>query len=212
MDLSKLNKIKNPLVLEFFPSLNSPYTYISFNRVLKLTEVYPIELSVRPVLPMLMRDMNIPSQKGKYILSDAAREGRKHGSIIKYIYSPIGSPALKAYSLFPIIDSYGFGFKYLSQLAKASFFDGINIGNEEYLEKLVNDFGLSWGIINKELNNNNWEKILKKNLDDMYKGNSWGVPSFKVTNSDGSNAYSQWGQDRIWLIENEIINRLSSHR
>ena len=212
MDLSKLNKIKNPLVLEFFPSLNSPYTYISFNRVLKLTEVYPIELSVRPVLPMLMRDMNIPSQKGKYILSDAAREGHKHGSIIKYIYSPIGSPALKAYSLFPIIDSYGFGFKYLSQLAKASFFDGLNIGNEEYLEKLVNDFGLSWGIINKELNNNNWEKILKKNLDDMYKGNSWGVPSFKVTNSDGSNAYSQWGQDRIWLIENEIINRLSSHR
>ena len=77
---------------------------------------------------------------------------------------------------------------------------------------MVNDFGLSWGIINKELSNNNWQKILKKNLDDMYKGNSWGVSSFKVTNSDGTDAYFQWGQDRIWLIENEIINRLSSHR
>ena len=77
---------------------------------------------------------------------------------------------------------------------------------------MVNDFGLSWGIINKELSNNNWQKILKKNLDDMYKGKSWGVSSFKVTNSDGTEAYFQWGQDRIWLIENEIINRLSSHR
>ena len=44
---------------------------------------------------------------------------------------------------------------------------GINIGNDKYLGKLVNDFGLSWGIINKELSNNNWQKILKKNLDDL---------------------------------------------
>ena len=47
---------------------------------------------------------------------------------------------------------------------------------------------------------------------DMYSGNSWGVPSFKLTNFDNSNPYYQWGQDRIWLIENEIIDRLSSRR
>ena len=211
-DSNQIIKKDNSLVLEFFPSLNSPYTYISFKRVERLIDNYPIKLLTKPVLPMLMRNMKIPNHKGKYILSDSAREGRKYGSIIKDIYSPIGSPANKAYSLFPIIDSYGLGFRYLEELTKASFFYGINIGNEEFLEKLSKDLGLPWDKIRVELNTDNWRSILEKNLKDMYSGNSWGVPSFKLTNFDNSNPYYQWGQDRIWLIENEIIDRLSNHQ
>ena len=211
-DSSQIIKKDNSLILEFFPSLNSPYTYISFKRVKRLIDSYPIKLLMKPVLPMLMRNMKIPTHKGKYILSDSAREGRKYGSIIKDIYSPIGSPATKAYSLFPIIDSYGLGFRYLEELTKASFFYGINIGNEEFLEKLSKDLGLPWDKIRVELNTDNWRSILEKNLKDMYSGNSWGVPSFKLTNFDNSNPYYQWGQDRIWLIENEIIDRLSNHQ
>lgn len=211
-DSNQIIKKDNSLILEFFPSLNSPYTYISFKRVERLIDNYPIKLLTKPVLPMLMRNMKIPTHKGKYILSDSAREGRKYGSIIKDIYSPIGSPATKAYSLFPIIDSYGLGFRYLEELTKASFFYGINIGNEEFLEKLSKDLGLPWDKIRVELNTDNWRSILEKNLKDMYSGNSWGVPSFKLTNFDNSNPYYQWGQDRIWLIENEIIDRLSNHQ
>ena len=211
-DSNQILKKDNSLILEFFPSLNSPYTYISFKRVERLIDNYPIKLLTKPVLPMLMRNMKIPTHKGKYILSDSAREGRKYGSIIKDIYSPIGSPANKAYSLFPIIDSYGLGFRYLEELTKASFFYGINIGNEEFLEKLSKDLGLPWDKIRVELNTDNWRSILEKNLKDMYSGNSWGVPSFKLTNFDNSNPYYQWGQDRIWLIENEIIDRLSNHQ
>ena len=211
-DSNQIIKKDNSLILEFFPSLNSPYTYISFKRVKRLIDSYPIKLLMKPVLPMLMRNMKIPTHKGKYILSDSAREGRKYGSIIKDIYSPIGSPANKAYSLFPIIDSYGLGFRYLEELTKASFFYGINIGNEEFLEKLSKDLGLPWDKIRVELNTDNWRSILEKNLKDMYSGNSWGVPSFKLTNFDNSNPYYQWGQDRLWLIENEIIDRLSNHQ
>ena len=211
-DSNQIIKKDNSLILEFFPSLNSPYTYISFKRVKRLIDSYPIKLLIKPVLPMLMRNMKIPTHKGKYILSDSAREGRKYGSIIKDIYSPIGSPATKAYSLFPIIDSYGLGFRYLEELTKASFFYGINIGNEEFLEKLSKDLGLPWDKIRVELNTDNWRSILEKNLKDMYSGNSWGVPSFKLTNFDNSNPYYQWGQDRLWLIENEIIDRLSNHQ
>ena len=211
-DSNQIIKKDNSLILEFFPSLNSPYTYISFKRVERLIDNYPIKLLTKPVLPMLMRNMKILNHKGKYILSDSAREGRKYGSIIKDIYSPIGSPANKAYSLFPIIDSYGLGFRYLEELTKASFFYGINIGNEEFLEKLSKDLGLPWDKIRVELNTDNWRSILEKNLKDMYSGNSWGVPSFKLTNFDNSNPYYQWGQDRIWLIENEIIDRLSNHQ
>ena len=62
---------------------------------------------------MLMRKMTIPTFKAKYIISDAAREGRKHSYPMGSIYSPIGKPARKAYSLFPVIDEAGKGFEYI---------------------------------------------------------------------------------------------------
>ena len=194
--------------LTYYPSLNSPYTLVSAKRVKELGEIYPINLITKPVLPMLMRDMTIPEYKAKYIISDAAREGRKYGHEIKNIYSPLGSPARKAYSLFPNIDKAGKGFEYIYELLNASFQEGVNIGNNDYLETLVNKLGLDWNIIKNDLNTKQWKHDLDLNLNDMYSGNCWGVPSFKVTDEDGGNPFYAWGQDRIWLIKEEIAKRL----
>ena len=194
--------------LTYYPSLNSPYTLVSAKRVKELRETYPINLITKPVLPMLMRDMTIPEYKAKYIISDAAREGRKYGHEIKKIYSPLGSPARKAYSLFPNIDKAGKGFEYIYELLNASFQEGVNIGNNDYLETLINKLGLDWSIIKNDLNTKQWKHDLDLNLKDMYSGNCWGVPSFKVTDEDGGNPFYAWGQDRIWLIKEEIAKRL----
>jgi 2-hydroxychromene-2-carboxylate isomerase len=195
--------------LTYYPSLNSPYTLVSAKRVKELGEAYPINLITKPVLPMLMRGMAIPEYKAKYIMSDAAREGRRYNHEIKAIYSPIGSPARKAYSLFPNIDKKGKGFEFIYELLNASFQEGINIGNDGYLEDLVNKLDLDWSIVKKDLNTKQWKQDLDINLKDMYAGNCWGVPSFKVTNEDGSDPFYAWGQDRIWLIKEEIAKRLS---
>ena len=210
LNLSAPNQmISNKKVnLTYYPSLNSPYTLVSAKRVKELSETYPINLITKPVLPMLMRDMTIPEYKAKYIISDAAREGRKYGHEIKNIYSPLGSPARKAYSLFPNIDKAGKGFEYIYELLNASFQDGVNIGNNDYLETLINKLGLDWNIIKSDINTKQWKHDLDLNLKDMYSGNCWGVPSFKVTDEDGSNPFYAWGQDRIWLIKEEIAKRL----
>ena len=157
---------------------------------------------------MLMRMMTIPNYKAKYIISDAAREGRKHGHEMKSVYSPIGKPARKSYSLFPVIDEAGKGFEYIEALLQASFQDGINIGDEVFLENLVTDLELDWSIIKKDLNTRRWKKILNDNVEDMYAGNCWGVPSFKITDQDGGNPFYVWGQDRMWLLKEEIFKRL----
>ena len=202
--LSSTNKIN----LTYYPSLNSPYTFVSSKRVKQLRDHYPINLITKPVLPMLMRGMTIPTHKGVYIVSDAAREGRLHKHEIKSIYSPIGKPARAAFSLFPSIDALGQGFEYIDELLKASFQEGINIGDKDYLKDLVISLGVDWNIVSKDLNSSNWKKDLDNNLSDMYSGNCWGVPSFKLTNEDGSNPYYVWGQDRIWLIKEEINRRI----
>ena len=195
--------------LTYYPSLNSPYTFVSTKRVRQLQENYPINLITKPVLPMLMRMMTIPTFKAKYIISDAAREGRTHKHEIKKIYSPIGKPARKAYSLFPIIDEMGKGFEYIEALLIASFQDEINIGNDAYLEDLVSSLRLDWSEVKKHLNNKQWKKDLNHNLQEMYAGNCWGVPSFKLTDDDGGNPFYVWGQDRMWLIQEEIVKRCS---
>ncbi|MFL2754436.1 MAG: DsbA family protein [Gammaproteobacteria bacterium] len=198
------------LNLYYYPSLNSPYTFVSVKRIRELSEEYPINLITKPVLPMLMRMMVIPDFKAKYIISDAAREGRKYGYEMKSIYSPIGKPARLAYSLFPKIDEYGKGFEYIDALLKASFQDGINIGEKSFLKELVESLELDWTIIKKELNTKRWKKILNDNCNDMYSGNCWGVPSFKITNSDDSDPFYVWGQDRIWLLKEEIYKRCNN--
>tara|TARA_A100000164_G_scaffold377327_1_gene416263 strand:+ start:1 stop:1404 length:1404 start_codon:yes stop_codon:yes gene_type:complete len=212
-DLENSNHSQIDLKLEFFPSLNSPYTYISFKRIREIFEKYPVKFEVKPVLPMLMRNMKIPPVKAEYILSDAAREGRKHNIIIKNIYSPIGKPAESAYSLFPIINNKGLGFDYLEKLMESCFFYGENIGEEKYLKKTISDLGLSWSEIKEELKNNDWKKLLNNNLNEMYKGGCWGVPTLKLTNTNSGYEYYQWGQDRIHFIEKEIISVLNfSHQ
>ena len=194
--------------LSYYPSLNSPYTYVSAKRVRELREDYPINLITKPVLPMLMRNMTIPAFKGKYIISDAAREGRKNDYAMGKIYSPIGKPARRAYSLFPIVDEAGKGFEYIDDLLYASIHEGINIGEEDYLKSLIDKLELNWSEIKKSLGTKQWKKVLDDNLKDMYEGNCWGVPSFKITDSDGSNPYYVWGQDRMWLLKEEINKRL----
>ena len=194
--------------LTYYPSLNSPYTHVSTKRVKELGQESSINLITKPVLPMLMRGMIIPSYKGKYIISDAAREGRKHKYEIKSIYSPIGFPARKAYSLFPAIDKAGKGFEYIQELLNASFQDGINIGSDDYLQSVVIKLDLDWNDIKKNFKSNAWKQDLDNNLKEMYEGNCWGVPSFKITNEDGSDPYYVWGQDRMWLIKEEINKRI----
>ena len=195
------------LKLEFYPSLNSPYSSISLERIKELEVKYPIEIVTKPVLPMLMRDMTIPRYKGKYIFKDTAREAIKYGVIFGKVNSPLGKPAERAYSLFPWVDEQGQGFEYICRLMISSFRKAEDIGKSSYLKALIKDLGLEWAEAEKHLDTDHWKIVLEENRLTMYKGNSWGVPSFRIV--DDGDAFTTWGQDRIWLVEEEIIKRLN---
>ena len=79
----------------------------------------------------------------------------------------------------------------------------------DYLKNLVCKLGLDWDEIKNNYKSHAWKKDLDNNLTEMYEGNCWGVPSFKVTNEDGSDPFYVWGQDRMWLIKEEINKRLN---
>ena len=193
--------------LEFYPSLNSPYTSISLERIKLLQSNYPIKIITKPVLPMLMRNMTIPRYKARYIFRDTAREAKKHDVPFGKVISPLGKPAERAYSLFPWIDQQGQGFEYICRLMISSFRKAEDIGINSYLKVLIEDLGLDWKEAQKHLDTDDWKDELEKNRLIMYEGNSWGVPSFRLV--EGDKTFTTWGQDRIWLIEEEIIKRLN---
>ena len=108
------------------------------------------------------------------------------------------------------MDKRSKGFDYIDALLKASFQDGINIGEDSFLENLVIELGFDWQEIKIHLNSSAWKKVLDDNVKDMYQGNCWGVPSFKSTNAEDSNPYYVWGQDRMWLVKEEIYKRIEN--
>lgn len=205
-DISIIPEDSN-IKLEFYPSLNSPYTSISLERVKQLQSKYPIEVITKPVLPMLMRNMTIPKYKAKYIFKDTAREAKKYGVPFGNVISPLGNPAERAYSLFPWIDEKGLGFQYICRLMISSFRKAEDIGSNSYLKALIEDLGLEWKEAQDHLDTDSWKGVLEKNRLTMYEGDSWGVPSFRLV--DEYETFTTWGQDRIWLVEEEIINRLN---
>lgn len=196
-------------VLEYFPSLRSPYTAISMEEVLDLPRRYDIDLRLRPVLPMVMRGMTIPVYKRLYIMRDSKREADRLGVRFGRMCDPVGEPVERGFSLYPWARECGRDGPYLLSFAKGVFADGIDAGSDEGLRQIVERVGLDWGEAQRRLGNEDWRPELERNREDMFAAGLWGVPSFRILAGDGHPEFATWGQDRICLIERELARRLA---
>jgi 2-hydroxychromene-2-carboxylate isomerase len=210
------------VLLEYFPSLRSPYTAIGHQRVVDLVARSGVHLKIRPVMPMLMRGIPAPLAKQRYIITDAGREGRAQGSPLGKIVDPFGEPVKRAFALFPGAESLGKGLEFVTAYLQAAWVDGIDITTDAGLRLVVDNAGLDWQTLQQATQNTNWEAILEENLQDLLGENLWGVPSFRISGGTISGSvfsgsvfsgstkgepFACWGQDRIWRVENEIAAR-----
>ena len=197
------------LQLEFFPSLRSPYTHLSYDRVAALAARYPVDLVLRPVLPMMMRGVKADRRKGFYILKDTQREAERLGIAFGNIWDPFGKPVLRAYSLFPWARDQGRGLAYLRSYSTAVWAERVDAWSEAGLQRIVERAGLRWAEAKPHLDNRDWEAEFEANVQAMIAAGSWGVPTLRLLGSAaGDSDFTVWGQDRIWLIEEAIIARL----
>ena len=195
------------VLLEYFPSLRSPYTAIGHRRVLELIKRSGVQVRVRPVMPMLMRGVPAPREKQRYIISDSAREGHAHGSPMGRIVDPFGEPVKRAFALFPAAVNLGRGMEFVTAYLQAAWIDGIDITTEVGLQEVAAKAGLDWQALQDARQGTNWEAVLEQNLQEMLDAGLWGVPSFRVSGGNAETPFSCWGQDRIWRVEDEIAAR-----
>jgi 2-hydroxychromene-2-carboxylate isomerase len=196
--------------LEFFCSLRSPYTHLSYDRIADLSRRYPVDLVVRPVLPMMMRGVKADRRKGVYILRDTMREAERLGVPFGDIWDPFGEPVRRAYSLFPWARDQGKGLEYLHAYSLAVWSERVNAWSESGLQKIVERAGLSWNEARPHLDQRAWEPEMERNVADMLAAGAWGVPTLRLPAQSGFPEFTVWGQDRIWLVEEEIARRLGA--
>jgi 2-hydroxychromene-2-carboxylate isomerase len=203
LQFANLKSLDGKPSLHYFLSFRSPYTYIVAPQVMKLAHHYGVELKLRFVLPMIMRGLPVPRMKSFYIVTDVKREARRQGTSFGKLADPVGKPVERGYAILPYAISEGKGEEYVLAFLQAAFADGIFAGSNRGLKKIVETAGLDWTTARKELTNTDWQETAEINRQEMFDCGLWGVPSFRV------GEFSTWGQDRLWLVEKELIKRLS---
>lgn len=191
--------------LDFFCSLRSPYTYIAMERVRELGRRLPLDVVQRPVLPMVMRGLPVPVAKQLYIQLDTKREADAAGVRFGRICDPVGEPVERGFSLFGWAREQGRGAEFLLEFARAAFADGVDTGSDAGLRGVVEGAGLSWA--ERRVDRDGWRAELERNRQTLLGLGLWGVPSFRLLGGDAEPDFCTWGQDRLWLVEQEVRRR-----
>lgn len=196
------------LTLDFYPSLNSPYTSIIYDMTIAMAHECGIQLNHKPVLPMIMRGVPATREKGMYIMFDTAREGEHLGVGFGPVMTPIGKPTRQIYSLLPWAREQGRDTHLLSAALDLAFRQGVALHRKPGIKKAVERAGLDWSEAEGHLGSDSWkEETARHQIEMSQELGLWGVPSYRLQGGDGENDLCVWGQDRLWLIAAEIRRR-----
>jgi len=185
--------------LDWFLSFRSPYTWISADRAKALADHYGATLRLRFVLPMVMRGLPVPAAKRFYITLDTKREAERLGIPFGTIVDPVGKPTERGLAVLHHAIAAGKGHAFARSFLSGAFAEGIDAGTDTGLRIMAERAGMTWSAAQAALADESWRKVAEANREELFGLGLWGVPSFRVNDNPG-----HWGQDRLWVIEQEL--------
>ena len=191
-------------VIYFYCSLRSPYTYLAAAQLRRLAEHYGAELRLCFVLPMMMRGLPVNWPKRLYILRDTKREAERLGLPFGRIVDPLHNATERGLALLHLAIPLGRGPALLESFLQGVFADGLDAASEAGLLTIAERAGLNPSQVDSALADPAWRDQASAHLQDMLARGLWGVPSFRVDNMP-----AVWGQDRLWMLEEDLIAALS---
>jgi 2-hydroxychromene-2-carboxylate isomerase len=194
--------------IDFFISFRSPYSAISAAKVFHWARDAGVHLNLRYVLPMVMRGLPVPAEKRRYISLDAAREAHVQGVPFGCLNDPVGKPTERGLALMPFAEMHNAAEAYVMSFMQGVWSEGLDAGTDAHLKIMVERAGLNWAaakdILKSKSNDLHWRSIAEQNREALFAMGLWGVPSFRFENT------AVWGQDRFWVIENALHDKLNS--
>ena len=186
--------------LYFYCSLRSPYTYLAARRIRHLAEHYGAELQLRPVMPMVMRGLPVPLEKRLYIVRDSKRIAERFDLPFGKIADPVGPPTERGLAVLFHALQAGKGSEFAESFLQGVWAEGVDAGSDAGLLKIAQRAGLDQAFVDAALADQGWRAQAEANREEMLALGLWGVPSFRVDQRP-----AHWGQDRMWLIEEDLI-------
>ena len=184
--------------LELFFSFRSPYSYLCLKRVFEIADAFGLRLSVRPVLPMVMRGLQMPKSKLAYIARDAGREARRLGIPFGNMADPVGKGVERCLAVFYYAQSENRERDFLLNAGEAIWSRAIDIVTDKGMRKVTGRSGLFWPDVLAAMNDDAWRAAVEENRESMLDSGIWGVPTLRLGD------FVVWGQDRDWLLVRHI--------
>jgi 2-hydroxychromene-2-carboxylate isomerase len=184
--------------LELFHSIRSPYSYLALGRVFDIADAFGLELKLKPVLPMVMRGMQVPKQKLFYIIKDAAREAERIGIAFGKIADPVGPGAERCLAVFRYAESEKRGRDFLLNVGEAIWSQAVDVATDKGMREVTGRTGLFWPDAKAAMDDDTWRVLAEENRESMMGSGSWGVPTIRMGD------FVVWGQDRDWLLVRHI--------
>jgi 2-hydroxychromene-2-carboxylate isomerase len=200
VDRGALALSTKPLACEMWFSFRSPYSYLAIERIEAAVGDVPLQL--RPVLPMVMRGLALPTVKKLYIVRDAKREADRLGIPFGEICDPVGPGAENCIALAHFAESRGRQLAFAKSAMRGIWAEARDMTEYVDLRYVVERAELPWEEAKQALGRPEAMKWAQANAADLAVIGLWGVPSFRCGD------FVAWGQDRLPLL----ADRLRRHR
>ena len=202
------------LSMDLYWSVRSPYSYLATGRLAGIARDYDVDIAVRMVLPMAIRDPDFFKKVnplfGPYVLRDSARVGEVEGIPFRWprpdpvnmdlrtrVISP-GQPHVHRLTRLGVDASeQGNGLAFIDEMSSLIWngaVDGWDRG--EHLAKAAERAGLDLAAMDRRITAEpaHYEAALEENHAGLAKAGHWGVPTMVF---EGEPFF---GQDRIDLL------------
>jgi 2-hydroxychromene-2-carboxylate isomerase len=188
--------------IDFFLSFRSPYTYLAAGRVQQLAKNRGATVRLKFVLPMVMRGLPVPRAKRIYIMRDAKREAERLGLPFGRTVDPVGRGVERGLAVLHHAIAQGRGAIFAESFLRGVFAEGVDAESEKGLARLARRAGMTAPQMQAALADPSWRAVAEANRKELFEFGLWGVPSFHM-----AGCAPHWGQDRLWAVERDLIER-----
>ncbi|MEW6990298.1 DsbA family protein [Colwelliaceae bacterium 6441] len=193
-------QLHNTHVCEVYISLRSPYSYLGFIKVKKLAQKYQVPMVIKPVVPMVMRGLNVPISKMRYTYIDANREAKLAHIPFRAYNDPIGQGIVNCYQIFSYAEKNNKSVAFIEATFEAIYVKNLDVAQSHVIQTICHDIGLDYNQALEHAKENDWQQWSDTHQAELEQLGLWGVPCFKYDD------ISCWGQDRLVQIEQAMIN------
>ena len=186
------------LTCELWFSFRSPYSYLALEQIEAILSPYGVPLVLKPIAPMVARNLPVPQVKRMYIVRDAKRCADRLGIPFGELCDPLGKGIDHCLAIAHWAASRGQLMAFARSALRGIWAEALDVSAYVDLRHIVERAGLPWTEVSAALNDPEAAKAAQVYTNELAVYHLWGVPSLRCGD------FIAWGQDRLPLLADRL--------